>query len=52
MKTKTLLTALALSLASTVSAYAACSGHSKQAMTCADGMMYDAETGSCKVVTG
>lgn len=52
MKTKTLLTALVLALAPAVSAYAACSGHSQQAMTCADGMAYDAATNSCKVVSG
>lgn len=52
MKTRTLLTALALAVVPAVSAYAACSGYSKQAMTCADGMVYDAEAGNCKVLSG
>jgi hypothetical protein len=52
MAPKTLLTAALLVLGSVASGYAACSGHSEQAMTCADGTVYDTETGTCKVVTG
>lgn len=52
MKTKTLLTALALVVGPAFAAQAACSGHSQQAMTCSDGMSYDAATNSCKVVSG
>jgi hypothetical protein len=52
MTVKTLVTALALVVAPTFAAYASCSGHSQQAMTCSDGMSYDATSNSCKVVSG
>lgn len=42
---KTLLTAAVL-VATPFVAAAQCS-HSQQAMTCADGFVYDAETGTC-----
>lgn len=48
---KTLLSAAILALAPAL-AFAACGGHSEQAMTCADGTVYDAASGSCKVVSG
>ncbi|WP_234990239.1 adenylosuccinate lyase [Roseivivax lentus] len=48
---RTALTALALTVASTFSAMAAC-GHDSANISCADGMVYDSETGSCKVVSG
>ncbi|MFD1341776.1 adenylosuccinate lyase [Litorisediminicola beolgyonensis] len=49
---KTTLTAAALFLASALGVSAACSGHSDQAMTCADGTVYDSESNSCKTVSG
>ncbi|WP_136440772.1 chitin-binding domain-containing protein [Pacificoceanicola onchidii] len=52
MTFKTLMTAAALTLASTVSTFAACSGYSHQAMTCAEGSVYDPETNTCTVVSG
>ncbi|QFT63421.1 adenylosuccinate lyase [Roseivivax sp. THAF30] len=48
---KTALAAAFLTVASTLSAFASC-GYSDARMTCADGMIYDSETGSCQVVTG
>ncbi|MBV2361256.1 adenylosuccinate lyase [Thalassococcus sp. CAU 1522] len=53
MKIKTLLAAAVLSLSPAV-ALAYCSGseHATQTMTCADGMVYDSETNSCKVLSG
>ena len=51
MTIKTLLAAAALTVVPVLS-YAACSGHSQQAMTCAEGTVYDADTGTCKVVSG
>ena len=52
MKTKTLFAAAALALLPAI-ASASCGWHTQQqAMTCADGMAYDAESGTCKVVTG
>lgn len=49
---KTTLTAFALILTSTVASFAdGCSGHSQQVMSCSDGMEYDSETGSCKIVS-
>ncbi|QFS82725.1 hypothetical protein FIU97_07925 [Roseivivax sp. THAF40] len=48
---RTAFTALALTVASTFSAMASC-GHDSAKMTCADGMAYDSETGSCTVVSG
>jgi hypothetical protein len=52
MAPKTLLTAALLVLAPVTSAFAYCSGHTEQAMTCAEGTVYDSESNSCKVVTG
>jgi hypothetical protein len=52
MTIKTVLMSVALILSSTVSAFAACSGHSETAMSCAEGSEYDPATKSCKVVTG
>ncbi len=51
MTLKALLTATALVIAPTLAA-ASCGYSSKQAMTCADGMVYDSASSSCKVVTG
>ncbi|MDA7424518.1 chitin-binding domain-containing protein [Thalassococcus lentus] len=51
MKFKMLLTTAALVLAPAFAANAACSGHEKQVMSCAEGSVYDAETGSCKVMS-
>ncbi len=48
---RTTLTVFALLLSTTVAGFAACSGHSDQAMTCAEGSEYDAESGSCKVIS-
>ncbi|SFP49907.1 adenylosuccinate lyase [Tranquillimonas alkanivorans] len=53
--TKTLLTAVVLALAPALSASAACwTGHTDQTATsCAEGMVYDAEAGTCvEQVTG
>jgi hypothetical protein len=53
MTIKTLLTTAALTLASATSSVAACQwGHEEAKMSCADGMVYDADTNSCKVVSG
>lgn len=51
MTLKMILTATAL-IVSPVLAMAECSGHVKQVMSCTDGMVYDAETGTCVVTTG
>ena len=48
---KTTLTALALTVASALSAFAAC-GHDEARITCAEGLVYDSETGSCQAVSG
>lgn len=50
MTIKTLLTTLALTLASATAGFAAC-GHDTAAMSCADGTVYDAETNTCKVIS-
>ena len=50
MKTKTILCALALSLAPTLSLAMGCSDYRTQpvtAMSCADGQVFDAETRTC-----
>ncbi|MFN3211120.1 MAG: adenylosuccinate lyase [Roseovarius sp.] len=47
MKSKTILTSLALVLASSLSAAAMCPGKSHQAASCADGMVWDKATGTC-----
>ncbi len=52
MTIKTLLTTFALTLATATSGFAACSGHEEASMTCAAGTVYDAETNTCKVVSG
>ena len=53
MTIKTLLTTAALVVASATSTLAACNwGHEDAKMSCADGLVYDADTNSCKVVSG
>lgn len=40
-------------LSAPLTAHAACSGHAEQAMTCAEGHVWDQEAGACvPVVTG
>jgi len=51
MKLKMILTAAAL-VVSPALAFADCSYHTKQVMTCAAGSVYDAETSSCVVMSG
>ncbi len=53
MTTKTLFAAAVLALTPAL-AMAECSWgkHEQQAMTCADGTVYDADSNTCKVVTG
>ena len=46
MPLKMICTALALSLSPAL-AYAGCSGHDTQAQSCAEGSVYDAQTGNC-----
>ncbi|MCE0504559.1 MULTISPECIES: adenylosuccinate lyase [unclassified Roseivivax] len=48
---KTAFAAFALTVCSTLTAYAAC-GHGQASITCAEGTVYDAASQSCKVVTG
>jgi uncharacterized protein YdeI (BOF family) len=50
MKLKMILTAAAL-VVSPALAFAECSFDSHQAMTCAEGSQYDAETNSCVVIS-
>ena len=54
MTTKTVLVALALTLAPTLSLAMGCNygKHEQQAMSCADGTVYDADTKSCVSTTG
>lgn len=52
MTIKTLLTSAALALATATAGFASCSGHREAAMSCADGMVYSAETGTCILATG
>ena len=54
MKTKTVLVALALTLAPTLSLAMGChyGKHEQQAMSCADGTVYDAASKSCVSTTG
>lgn len=47
MNVKIALTCAALIVAPAVAAQAGCAAHDKQAMSCADGSIYDAETNSC-----
>lgn len=51
MKIKVVATSVALTLATSLSAFAACGSHSKQAMTCADGTSWDSESRSCVPTT-
>ena len=51
MTLKAILAAAALTIAP-ITALAECTGGHQQAMTCASGSVYDAETNSCKVVSG
>ncbi len=52
MKVKVVLTSVAITVASTVSAFAGCAFHQQeQAMSCAEGTTYDAETKTCIPVT-
>ncbi|SDX97357.1 adenylosuccinate lyase [Citreimonas salinaria] len=48
---RTLFAAAALTLVPAL-ASAACDAHDRQAMSCTDGMIYDAATNTCKVVSG
>ena len=53
MKTKTVLVALALTLAPTLSLAMGCNyGKHEQAMSCAAGTVYDADTKTCVSTTG
>lgn len=45
-------TIISLILALAPVAAAACPAHETQAMSCAEGSVFDAATNSCKVVTG
>lgn len=47
MRTKVVLTSAALTLASALSAYAGCANHSEQAMSCAEGTVWDSEARVC-----
>jgi hypothetical protein len=51
MKIKVVATSVALTLATSLSAFAACDNHSKQAMTCADGTSWDSQSRSCVPTT-
>ena len=51
MTFKTVLVSAALTLGTTVSAYAGCTHHQQQAMSCAEGSVYDAETKACVPMT-
>lgn len=49
MKSKTLVMSAAVVLMSTAAAFAQCIGkQNQQAMSCAEGTVYDAETQSCQ----
>lgn len=50
MKFKIALCAAALALAPALAFASGCS-HEKQAMSCAEGSVYDADTGTCKEVS-
>ncbi|WP_299149509.1 adenylosuccinate lyase [uncultured Tateyamaria sp.] len=53
MTTKTLAVALALTLAPTLSLAMGCNhGKEQQAMSCAAGTTYDADTNTCVTTTG
>ena len=51
MKLKMLLTTTVLALAPALPAIAACGGHEKQAMSCAEGSQYDEAKGACVVIS-
>ena len=51
MMIKGLLTAAAL-ICAPIASFAACSGHSEASMSCATGTVFDATSGTCKVVSG
>ncbi len=53
MKTKTLVVALALTLAPTLTLAMGCSNgkHQQQAMSCAEGSVFDADKGTCVKVS-
>lgn len=51
MKFRLLMTATAFTLASALSAWGACAGHSQQVMSCAEGMVWDQETKTCVPLT-
>ena len=54
MKTKTILAALALTIAPSLALAMGCSGYnhtSQQAMSCADGTVWDATTQTCIIST-
>ena len=52
MTFKVLLTTTALIAGSAFTAAAECSwGHEKQAMSCAEGSVYDADSNSCQVIS-
>lgn len=51
MKSKTILTSVALVLATTFSASAMCPGKSEQVASCAEGMVWDHQTGTCVAQT-
>ena len=53
MTIKTLLNTSALMIASATATFAQCDwGKEQVTMTCTSGTVYDAETNTCKVVTG
>lgn len=52
MTIKTLLASAALALTTATAGIAGCSNHSETAMSCAEGMIYDAASNSCKLATG
>ena len=47
MNARILLAAAFLTLASGLSAWASCSGHDQQAMSCANGAVWDNDTKTC-----
>lgn len=51
MMIKGLLTAAAL-ICAPIASFAACSVHSEASMSCATGTVFDATSGTCKVVSG
>ena len=51
MKLRMLLTTTVLALAPALPAIAACSGHERQVMSCAQGSQYDEAKGECVVIS-